>query len=140
MDSPDEDEDEEGEVQRRLRYSRWSVHSPMGKGDGEVAGYKAALGRVGHHTQDSMEDGTVEGLMYARSDEDEHEEQLLQTTTLDASKPSPIPFTTSPQSALLSLPSSPVSPSLGGTNDRERHPSLAASTTSTGSWEGASDI
>lgn len=50
--------------------------------------------------------GTVEGLMYIRSEDDEHKEQQSQTTTLDASKPSPIPFTTSPQSALLSLPSS----------------------------------
>ena len=107
MDSSDEDEDEEDEVQRRLRYSRWSVHSPMGKDNGEAAGYKAALARVGHRTQDSMEAGTVEGLMYARSEDDEHEEQQPQTTTLDASKPSPIPFTTSPQSSLLSLPSSP---------------------------------
>jgi len=75
-----------------------------------------------------MDDGTVVGLMYARSDEDEHEEKQPQTTTLDASKPSPIPFTTS----LLSLPPSPISPSLGGTNDRERRPSLAASAVSLG--------
>lgn len=78
-----------------------------------------------------MEDGTVEGLMYARSEEDEHEEKQPQTMTLDASKPSPIPFATSPQSALLCLPSSPISPSLGSTNDRERCPSLDASAAST---------
>jgi len=112
----------------------------MGKDDGEAAGYKAALARVGHRTQDSMADGTVEGLMYVHSENDERKEQQPQTTTLDASKPSPVPFTTSPRSALLSLPSSPVSPLLGGTNDRERRPSLAASVASTGSWEGASDI
>jgi len=53
MDSPDEDEDKEDEVRRRLRYSRWSVRSPMGKGEGEAAGYKAALAWVGHRTQDS---------------------------------------------------------------------------------------
>jgi len=139
MDSSDEDEDEEDEVRWRLRYSRWSVHSLMSKDD-EAAGYKAALARVGHRTQDSMDDGTVEGLMYARSEEDEHEEKQPLSTTLDAGKPSPIPFTTSPQSALLSLPSLPVSPSLGGTNDRERRPPLAASAASTGSWEGTSDI
>ena len=140
MDSSDEDEDEADEVRRRLRYSRWSVHSPLAKDGGEAAGYQTALARVGHRTQDSMEDGTVDGLMYARSEDDEQEEQQTETTILDAGKSSPIPFTTSPQSALLSLPSSPISPSLGGTNDRERRPSLAASAASTGSWEGASDI
>lgn len=33
----DEDEDEEDEVRRKLRYSRWSVHSGTGKDDAEAA-------------------------------------------------------------------------------------------------------
>jgi len=143
MDSSDEDEDEEDEVRRRLRYSRWGIHSGTGKDDTEAA-YKAALGRVGHRTQDSMEsqDGTVEGLMYARSEDDSHEEasQRLQqptTTTLEPGKPSISPQ--SPSNAHLSPTISPVSPSFSGTNERERCPPLAPSAVSTGSWEGASD-
>ncbi|KIM37247.1 hypothetical protein M413DRAFT_448563 [Hebeloma cylindrosporum] len=143
MDSSDEDEDEEDEVRRRLRYSRWSVRSSgMGKADDDdAAAYKSALDRGGHRTQPSMEslDGTVEGLMYARSEDDEHED-ITQRRTLEA----PIPFTSSPQSspsnALLSPATSPISPSFTGPNERERRPSLAASAASTGSWEGASDI
>jgi len=138
MDSSDEDED----IRQRFRYSRWS----MGKEDDSSAAFKAALGRVGHRTQDSLEsqDGTVEGLMYARSDDNEHEETILQQTTLEARKPSPIPFTTSPQAspsnALLSPTISPISPSFVSTNERERRPSFAPSADSAGSWEGASDI
>ena len=104
------------------------------------------MGRVGHRAQDSVEsqDETVEGLMYPRSEDDEHEETILQKATLDAGKLSPIPFTTSPQaspsSALLSPTISPISPSFIGTNERERRPSLAPSADSAGSWEGSSDI
>lgn len=82
IDSSDKDEDEEDGVRRKLRYSRWSVHSGGGVGKGgsddndEATVFKAALARVGHRTQASMEsqDGTVEGLMYARSEDDEHED------------------------------------------------------------------
>ena len=148
MDSSDEDEDEKDDVRRRLRYSRWSVHSSgLGNNDDETAAHKAALGRVGHRTQDSMEsqNGTVEGLMYDRSEDDhDHEDTIQRQTTLEAGKPSPITFTASPQSSpsntLLSPTISPISPSFSGTNDRERRPSLAPSAVSTGSWEGASDI
>jgi hypothetical protein len=68
MDSSDEEKDEE-DIWWRPRYSRWSV----GKEDDDAAAFKAALGRVGHHTRDSMEsqDGTVEGLIYALSEDDE---------------------------------------------------------------------
>jgi hypothetical protein len=60
-----------------------------------------------------------------------------QRTTLEAGKPSP----TSPSNALLLSPTiSPTSPSFIGTNERERHPWLAPSADSAGSWEGASDI
>ena len=61
---------------------------------------------LGHRTQDNMESryGTVERLMYACSEDDDHE----QRTRLEARKPSRIPFTISPQSplsnALLLLP------------------------------------
>ena len=44
--------DKEDDIQRRLKYSRWSVHSSrgIGKGDGgEATAYKPALaGRVSH--------------------------------------------------------------------------------------------
>ena len=92
------------------RYSRWSVHTVVGKDNDEATAYKVALARVGHRTQDSMEDGTVEGLMYARSEDDEHEDVTQRTTTLDSGKSSPIPFiTTSPKSTstLLSPSASP---------------------------------
>jgi len=106
MDSSDEEEDEEEDIRRRLRYSRWSV----GKEEDDAATFKTALGRVGHRTQDSLEsqNGTVEGLMYARSEDDEREETILQRTTLDAGKPSP----TSPSNALLSPTISPTSSSM----------------------------
>ena len=44
--------------------------------DDEAAAYQAVLGHVGYCTQDSMEshDGTLEGLMYARPEHDEHED------------------------------------------------------------------
>ena len=74
--------------------------------------------------------------MYARSEDDEQEDTILQRTTLETGKPSP----TSPSNALLWPTTSPISPSFSGTNERERRPSLAASAGSTGSWEGASDI
>lgn len=64
MDSPDEDEDEEGDLRRDLRYSRWSVNSTgLGMDDDEAAAFKAALGRVGNRTQESKEsqDGSVQG-------------------------------------------------------------------------------
>ena len=138
MDLSDEDEDKDDKIRRRLRYSRWSVHSGMGKDDDEATAYKAALARVGHRTQDSMEDRTVEELMYTRSEDGDVTQR---TTTLDTGKPSPILFaTTSPISTLLSPSSSPISPLSGGINERERRPSLAASAALTGSWEGASDI
>ena len=123
-------------------YSRWSI----GKDDDNDAVFKAALGRVGYQTQDSVESqgGTVEGLMYACSEDDEHEETILQRTAFETGKPSPIPFTTSPQSspsnAFLSPTVSLISPSFIGTNERERRPSLAPSADLAGSWEGASDI
>jgi len=65
MDSSDEDEDEEDDIWWRLRYSRWSI----GNDDDGAGAYKAVLGRVGRRARDSVEsqDGTVEGLMYARS-------------------------------------------------------------------------
>ena len=66
VDSSDEDEDEKDNIWRRLRYSRWSVN----KEEDDAAAFKAALGRVGHRTQDSTE--SQEGLMYARSEDDEH--------------------------------------------------------------------
>ena len=77
MDSSDEDEDEEDDVRRRLRYSRWSVHSNgSGKGDDGAAAYKAVLSRVRHRTQDSIESqGTVDGLGYARSEDDDHDHE-----------------------------------------------------------------
>jgi len=127
------DEDEEDDIWRRLRYSRWSI----GKDDDETAAYKSALRRAGDRKQDGMEseDGTVEGLMYARS-EDDHDQQ--EPMTLEGGRPSPI--TTSPQSspsnALLSPTTSPTSPSFTGPNERERRPSLTPSAESTGSWEG----
>ena len=79
MDSSDKDEDEEDDIRRRLRYSRWSI----GKGDDDAGAYKAALGLVEHHAQDSVEsqDGTGEGLMYARLEDNEHDEIILQRTT-----------------------------------------------------------
>lgn len=94
MNSSDEDEDEEDNIWQRLRYSRWSI----GKDDDNDAAFKAVLGRVGYRTQDSVESqgGTVEGLMYARSEDDEYEETILQRTAFETEKPSPIPFTTSP--------------------------------------------
>ena len=121
-DLSDEDEDKDDKIRRRLRYSRWSVHSGMGKDDDKSTAYKAALARAGHRTQDSMEDRTVEELMYTRSEDGDVTQR---TTTLDTGKPSPILFaTTSPISTLLS----------------PCRPSLAASAALTGSWEGASDI
>jgi len=49
------DEDEEDDIRRRLRHSRWTAHSSgMDKDNDEAAAYKAALGRVGHRTQDSV--------------------------------------------------------------------------------------
>jgi len=79
MDSSDEEEDEEDDIRQRLRHSRWSI----GKEDDDAAAFKAALGRLEHRAQDSVEsqDGTVEGSMYARSEDDEHEETILQRTT-----------------------------------------------------------
>ena len=137
----DEDEDEDNEIRRRLRYSRWSVHSGMGKDDDEATAYKATLARVGDRTQDSMEVKTVEELMYARSEDDEHGDVTQRRTTLDTGKPSPIPFaTTSPISTPLSPSSSPIPPSSGGINERECRSSLAASAASMESREGASDI
>lgn len=56
--------------------------------------HKAALGRLGYCTQDSMEsqDETVEGLMYACSKDDNHEQQM----TPGAGRFSCIQFTISP--------------------------------------------
>ena len=111
MDSSDEDEDKEDDIWQRLRYLRWS----LGKDDDGDAAFRAVLGRVVHCAQDSMEsqDGMVEGLMYASSEDDEHEETILQKKTLKARKPSPIPFTTLPQASpsnvLLSPTISPIS-------------------------------
>jgi len=57
MDSSDEDEDKEDDSRRRLRYSRWSI----GKDDDAAGAYKAALGRVGHRAQDSVESQDGDG-------------------------------------------------------------------------------
>jgi len=63
MGSSDEEEEEDN-IRRWLWYSRWSV----GKDEDDAAANKAALGQVGHRTQDSQDsmesqDRTVEGLM-----------------------------------------------------------------------------
>ena len=80
---------------------------------------------VGHRTQDSMEsqDGTVEGLMYAHSEDNNHEEasQRLQQRQQHLSPETPLhrPWQ-SPSDAHLSPTISPISPSFSGTNERER--------------------
>ena len=100
---PSDKEDKE-DIQRRHRYSRWSVHSSgMYKDNDKVTVYKAVSGRVGHRMQNSMEPGRdgrrVDVLMYAHSEDNEHENTNQQRTMLEAGKPSPIPLTTSPQSS-----------------------------------------
>jgi len=72
MDSLDEDEAGAAQVWRRLRYSTSSVCSGIGKNSDDAV--ILSLGRVGHSTQDSIDgsqDGTVDGLMYSGSDDDE---------------------------------------------------------------------
>ena len=78
----------------------------------------------------------VEGFMYARLEDSEHDDTDHQRMTLEAGKPSLI----SPSNASLFPTASPISPSFSGTNKRERCPSLAPSAESPGSWEGASGI
>jgi hypothetical protein len=61
MGSSDEEDDEEDDIRWWLWCSRWSV----GKDEDDAAAYKAALGQVGHCTQDSQDsmesqDRTVE--------------------------------------------------------------------------------
>jgi len=77
MDSSGEDEDKENNIRWRLRYLRWSI----GKYDDAVGAYKAALGRVGHRAHRIVwraRVGMVEGLIYVRSEDDEHEDTILQ--------------------------------------------------------------
>jgi hypothetical protein len=62
------------------------------------------------------QDGMVEGLMYARSEGDDHERR-----TLASPPPFPSPCCLSHPSSLQ--PASPISPSFSG--ERERRPSLS---------------
>ena len=70
-------------MQQRLKEPRWGIHSSgLGKDEDEAAAYKAALGQLGYRIHNSTEsqDGTVERLMYARFEDNNHE----QRTTLKA--------------------------------------------------------
>jgi len=100
MDSSDEDEDEEDDIRWRLRYSRWSI----GKDNDDAGAYKAALGRVGRRAKDSVEsqDGTAEGLMYARP-------RTTSTRELSSSEPQSRQENLLPQP--LPMPSSSLQPS-----------------------------
>lgn len=81
---------------------RHGVYTAVGcMEDDEATTYQPALGHVGHRTQNSMEshDRTAEELMYACTEDDEHEDTSQRRTTLEAGNPSSIPFTTSPHSS-----------------------------------------
>jgi len=120
MDSSDEDEAAAAQVRRRPRYSTSSVRSGIGKDlDDAVI---LSLGRVGHSMQDSIDgsqDGTVDGLMYGGSDDDEQgdiqpPQQQQERTTLDlGAKPSSTPSTTSPFSVSNTNLSPATSPTSG---------------------------
>ncbi|KAF8149384.1 hypothetical protein B0H34DRAFT_733556 [Crassisporium funariophilum] len=116
---------------------KWSGSSKYSAGTPDRDSYTAAINRVGQRrdsTDEATQESTVEGLRYADT-EDGHQETLLDITpeasNMATRRPSPNP------SDHLSPATSPISPHFA---ERERRPSLAPSATSTGSWEGASDI
>ena len=126
---------DEANILSRLWYSRWS--SGKGNDDEEAAACKAALSRrashAGSYGEPEHDSGNVDVLMYAYSEDDEHEDTSQW-------KAFPVPFTTSPQSSPspLQLPCTYCLHS--SVQQCECHASFALSIESTRSWECVTDL
>lgn len=160
MDSDSDDSDDD-------KWSKPNQHNPAA-GTPDPDSYAAALSRVGHR-RDSLDEetqeSTIEGLGYARSEDEEKGERELagtgrravivedmpsQTMSVVTTKRASPNFSIYPNSNAngshnpKSLPSStsPISPSFShsSSSTNERRPSLVPSATSASEWEGASDI
>jgi len=162
LDSDDSDDDSDS----------WS-RSGAGRGGIEHGGqdeddeaYAAALSRVGRTDRDSLDESTIEGLGYARSEDSHHYPQPQQPPTQTSPPPLPVSNTHHQHLSPTQSPTSPSFPSQQHQRQsqhsqysqnqqqpipRERRPSMTPSATSNGSgsgsqagtigeWEGYSDI